>query len=260
MASIYSEPSNRNRAPAASKLPVVAMTGAGGMIGSFLYESLQDNYNFKCIDIKKPSWAKNFVKVNINNYKSVLKTFSDADVILHLASPRFGCPWKEFHSTGIEGTRNIFEAARVLGVKKIIYASSFHLLGWDHTSEVSQITPEMPVAPDSIYAASKAFGEALGYYYARQYGISVFCLRIGTFCHEPPPIKGSHDRILKTWCSPNDMARLISACIDAEEDLGFHIFYGVSNNKQRFWDISNAQKVLGYSPVDNAEDFRPIDN
>lgn len=236
---------------------VVAMTGARGMIGSFLYENLKQDYQFRCIDLKVPPRSPDFIKANINNYQSVLKAFRGADIILHLASPRFGRPWKEFHKTGIQGTYNVFEAAKKLGIKKVVYASSFHLLGWEVKDEPAWITPDLPVEPDSIYAVSKAFGEALGCYYSRQFGISVLCLRIGTFAQNPP-VKGPHDRILKTWCSPDDMMRLIRGCLDVDEDLGFQIFYGVSNNTQRFWDISNAQGMLGYSPQDNIDRF--LDN
>jgi uronate dehydrogenase len=45
-------------------------------------------------------------------------------------------------------------------------------------------------------------------------------------------------------------------CIQAPDELEFGIFYGVSNNTWRFWDISNSEKLIGYQPQDNAENWR----
>ncbi len=108
--------------------------------------------------------------------------------------------------------------------------------------------PEMPVRPDSLYGVSKAFGEALGRYYADAHGLSVICLRIGSF--QPAP---RSQRMLATWLSPRDCAQLVWRSI--ESALPFGIFYGISGNTRRYWDISNAQHLLGYQPEDDAERY-----
>ena len=41
-----------------------------------------------------------------------------------------------------------------------------------------------------------------------------------------------------------------------KENLDFQIFYGVSNNKWRFWDLDHARKTIGYEPKQNAENER----
>ena len=105
----------------------------------------------------------------------------------------------------------------------------------------------MPVRPDSFYGVSKACGEVLARYYADALGLSVICLRIGSFQAEP-----RNARMLATWLSPRDCAQLIGRSV--ETDLRFGIFYGISGNTRRCWDISEARRLLGYEPQDDAED------
>ena len=83
--------------------------------------------------------------------------------------------------------------------------------------------------------------------------LSVFCLRIGTVRTDDTP---QNVRQLATFFFQKDLVSLILKCIEAPLELKFGIYYGVSNNKWRFWDIENASIELGYIPQYNAEDFR----
>ena len=102
--------------------------------------------------------------------------------------------------------------------------------------------------PDSRYAVSKVFGEALGRLYADKHGIDVACLRIGSFRKEP-----QEHRQLVTWMSPRDMVGLVKACIEAPS-FHFAIVFGVSGNTRRMW-FDDAAHILKFTPSDNAEDF-----
>ena len=121
------------------------------------------------------------------------------------------------------------------------------------------IDHNVPVRPDSDYGVSKAFGEATGRYYHEHFGLEVACLRIGTVNPQNSP-KGPQARpegsvrTLATWLSHRDLAQLVTQCIT--QPLGFEIFYGVSDNTWRFWDTDHAKKTVGYSPLDNGEDYR----
>jgi|GEM_PF-1816461 hypothetical protein len=120
----------------------------------------------------------------------------------------------------------------------------------------------MPIPPTSLYGVGKAFGELLPKHYVETYDISIICLRIGSFFDNPPYPRSLQDDILRAWCSPEDLAQLVSRCLETE-NLGFQVFYGVSNNKRRSWDIDNARKLVGYHPKSNAENiikaFRGMD-
>jgi NAD+ dependent glucose-6-phosphate dehydrogenase len=105
-----------------------------------------------------------------------------------------------------------------------------------------------PVRPDSLYGVSKAFGENLGRYYYDQHGLSVICLRIGWFLPKP------RDEISRwMWLSPRDCAQVTACAIESE--LGYGVFYAISQNARRHWDITETIEKLGYRPQDNAEDF-----
>ena len=60
---------------------------------------------------------------------------------------------------------------------------------------------------------------------------------------------------MATWLSHRDLAHLVDCCLTVE-GVQFDIVYGVSGNTWRFWDIAHAQRVLGYTPQDNAEAYR----
>lgn len=175
------------------------------------------------------------------------------EAVVHLASPHGGAGWEEILRDEIDGTYQIFEAARLAGVQRVVLASTNHVSGWLEKEGVSSIDTRMPVRPDSLYAVGKAFGEALGRYYADHHGMTVVCLRIGSFRIDPSPAE-LQSRVLRTWCSPADLAQLVELSLKRELH-GFHVFFGVSNNTGRFWDIRDAQETLGYAPRDNAADL-----
>ena len=148
----------------------------------------------------------------------------------------------------MRGTYNLFEAARINGVPTVIYASTNHVTGIvEHLGIRSH--PDMPVRPDSIYGAGKAFGEALGRYYADRYGLRVFCLRIAN-CNgrdEPGHYYAPGE---SRWLSPRDLAQLTWRCIEAQH-LNWGIFYAVSGGAGKKWDLTNARELLGYEPQDD---------
>jgi hypothetical protein len=53
-----------------------------------------------------------------------------------------------------------------------------------------------------------------------------------------------------------DLVQLVARCIEAPASVGFGIFYGVSRNTWRFWDIEEARAEIGYEPVDDTERWR----
>ncbi len=237
-----------------SQQKTILLTGAAGAIGTSLQQQLGEQYHFRCLDRIRVPQAKDVRIVNIRNFKAVLKAMQGVDAVIHLAAnPNSEQVWNEVYTSGIEGTYNVFEAARQAGVKQIIYASTAHVSGWREIKQEPHITPEQPVRPDSLYAVGKAFGEALGQFFADQYGMSIVCLRIGAF---KPDLKldSSNDRLLAVWCSPRDFAQLVQRSLE-QDNLGFQIFYAISNNTRRCWDISNSQTFVEYQPQDNAEDF-----
>jgi uronate dehydrogenase len=159
----------------------------------------------------------------------------------------------------IDGTKNIFESARLHGVKRIIFASSNHTTGVYEGSppdlhmknDPDLITVGNPIRPDGFYGVSKVTGEALARMYYDLYGLESICLRIGSVLKDDDP--RNNPRYLSTWLSHKDLVQLVTKSLLSE--IKFGIYYGVSNNKKRFWDISNAESDINYQPEDDASNI-----
>ena len=115
------------------------------------------------------------------------------------------------------------------------------------------ISTDMPVRPDGPYGIAKVFGESAGRFYSDQYGLSSLSIRIGTLNFEGKP---TNQRQFATLISHPDLVQLFRKCIEAPLNLKYGIYYGVSDNKWRFWDIKNSKSDIGYTPQDNAETWR----
>ena len=226
------------------------ITGAAGTIGSTLRAGLRGVYPLlRLADIRPlaaPAAREECVTANLSDFAAVASTMDGVDCVVHLGGvPREG-PWDTILDNNIIGTYNIFEAARQCGVRRVVFASSNHVIGY-YRAETT-VGVEEPPRPDSRYGVSKVFGEALGRLYADKHGLSVACLRIGSFRERP-----QNARQLATWISPRDLVQLVRCCIDAP-DYRFLVLYGVSGNARCRWR-NPAADFLGYRPQDNAEDF-----
>jgi uronate dehydrogenase len=176
----------------------------------------------------------------------MLRATKGVDAIVHLGAWPVEGDWPLILSSNIVGGYNAFEAARRNGVKRVVFASSNHAVGFYRRDET--IDHLAIPRPDSRYGVSKAFGEALGALYAYKYGLEVLAIRIGNVNPEP-----LDRRRLAIWISPRDIAQLVSIGID-HPAIKFEIVYGVSENQRAWYDNSNAFR-LGYRPLDRSEAY-----
>ena len=230
----------------------VLITGAAGRIGAGLAERLNDRYDLRLhynrtIPEQRP--VEDYVVANVANYDEVAAAVAGMDAIVHLAGePSVQGSWESVHEANIVGVRNVYEAARQAGVRRVVFASTNHVMGMYDRDRQWPIYAAQPVRPDSLYGVSKAFGEVLGRHYYDQYGLSVICLRIGWYLEQPK------DEISRwMWLSPRDCAQVTWRAIESE--VGFGIYYAISANGGRHWDITDTMEKLGYRPEDDAELF-----
>ena len=235
----------------------ILITGAAGRIGKVLREGLHTHYDLRLLyhrTVLPAAPGEEAHIANITDFDKMLEAIKGTDAIVHMAgNPSTRATFEEALEANMRGTYTIYEAARQSGVKRVVFASTNHVTGF-YEQEKIYTTPEMPVRPDSYYGASKAFGESLGRYYADAFGLSVICLRIGSFQPVEAVKNRKGDRILSTWLSHRDTVQLVQKSLEAENVM-FGIYYGISNNTRAYWDIQNARDELGYAPEDNAEDF-----
>ncbi|GIV95813.1 MAG: NAD-dependent epimerase [Herpetosiphonaceae bacterium] len=236
------------------------ITGFSGRIGSILWQQLADSYRLYGVDVCIAQSGEQTFRADIANYEqltSVFRRIAPLTFIIHLAAdPRVDADWHSVLMNNIIATRNVYEAAREFGVRRVIFASSNHVTGAYegfppalHTHPAPPlITTSDPLRPDGFYGVSKIFGEAIARMYYELYGIESICLRIGSVLEDDDPMRNERQR--STWLSHRDLVQLVKKSLIA--DVQFGIYYGVSDNRRRFWDISNAQAELGYQPEDDA--------
>ncbi len=249
----------------------VLVTGAEGTIGTAVREHLAGRYELVSLTLTPQPFSSHVA--DIADLDAIRPAFEDVDAVVHLAaSPSIETPWEDVLRNNLIGTYNVYEAARLAGCERIVFASSNHTVGMVEVEGAPQIyEPEdarvvdhtAELRPDSLYGVSKIYGEALGRLYHERHGLSVFNLRIGSVRAEDDPTlpssnslidlddAGRHARMRAVWLSRRDCAELIGACLDAE-DVDWAVVYGVSANPNRFWDLEHARELLGWEPQDAA--------
>lgn len=229
------------------------LTGAAGHIGGLIIAHLADHYDWILTDLKRPADTRGFpfVPADITDLTALHPLCKDAETIVHLAAmSNPDAAWQDLLQPNIVGVYNLFQAASEAGCRRIIFVSSLHAV--DGYPRDIQIRADMPISPISLYGATKAWGEAVAAFYALQKNLPTICLRIGWVMprNDRRIVPGAPQ--LGFVLTQEDLIRLITASIDAPDDLRFGIFHGISNNHWKRLDISNARELLKYEPQDDA--------
>lgn len=245
----------------------LAITGAGGLIGTILRRAFAGRYAITAIDVRPGDGID--VVADMTDLDQAVSALAGADLVVDLAAdPAADAPWSSVRPNNIPATLNALEAAHRAGARRVVFASSNHATGMYEQDEpyasivagryeglepggFRRLTPADPIRPDGPYGVGKALGEAAGRYYADAHGLSVVCLRIGTVNRQNSP---QDLRNFATLLTHRDLVQLVERSL--ESSVGFAIYYGVSANPWRIWDIEDARSEIGYEPVDSTEQWR----
>lgn len=238
----------------------VAITGADGMVGRLLAERLDDQ-RFDLVRLGRGD-------ADVTDLAALERAFveSGAEAVVHLAAnAHVHAPWEDLIGPNLVGTYHVFEAARRSGVRRVVFASSNHAVGmylhdderFEDPRQPVEVGTDAAVRPDSLYGASKVWGEALGRLYAERHGLEVVCIRIGwVTADDAPPSPGTDAvrtdprisrRAQGMWLSHRDCASLIDACLTAA--VPWALVNGVSDNAGRWLSLDEARR-LGWEPLD----------
>jgi uronate dehydrogenase len=227
------------------------LTGAAGNLGRVLRPRLKaycDVLRLSDLAPMDPAGAgEEVVQAPLEDLAAMQSLLKDVDAVLHFGGVSIEKPFDVVLPANIVGAYNVYEAARQRGVKRIVFASSNHVIGFYSQGET--ITPQALPRPDSYYGLSKAFGENLAQFYFDRYGLETVSLRIGSCWPEP-----TDRRMLSSWLSYDDLERLLVAALSAPV-VGHSVIYGVSDNRATWWDNGPARHI-GYRPEDSSEPWR----
>jgi len=231
----------------------VLITGAAGELGGVLARRLTGRYELRLTDRHPPKeqYGAPFVAADISDLDAMLAVCDGIDSVVHLAAePDPEASWEELLQPNIVGVRNVFEAARASGCRRIVFASSINAVA-GYPGDM-QVHTGQPVRPFNLYGATKAWGEALACFYAERRGLPAICLRIGwVLARDSKHLRPDHP-YLPFVLTYDDLVRIVEASIAAPDALRFGIFHAISDNRWKRLDISDARTVLGYAPEDDA--------
>ncbi len=229
----------------------ILITGAAGNLGTELRrglaplaESLRIADRLECKDVQAHEEA---VVFDLGDMEATMAATEGCDAIVHMGGAPLEKPWQEVLDSNIRGSYHIYEGARKHGVKRVVYASSVHAIGYHGIKD--GIECNAPPRPDSLYGVSKAFVESLSSLYWDKFGIESACIRIFSSFPEP-----ADRRMLWSWLSYGDMVRLVASCLTAPY-LGHTITVGMSENKVKPVSLKNAGHI-GFVPQDSSEPYR----
>jgi nucleoside-diphosphate-sugar epimerase len=265
----------------------VLVTGAYGLIGNLVYahfaaqpetytvygsaRSFKASARTEGIDFNPISEEK-LRLADMADFEAVKRAVEGMEVVVHMAGdPSGALGFENVLQSNVIGAYHLFEACRLAGVRRVVYASTNQVVFGYGAEEpyksmlrgmvenlpaegVPPILHTQPTRPMNFYACSKVWGEGLAHMYAYQHGMSCIVLRIGWVVAEDKP-RGKWGHTV--WCSQRDVVQLVERSVQAPESLRFDVFFGHSDNRYNMVDIQHARDVLGYAPQDSAERTLP---
>jgi uronate dehydrogenase len=227
------------------------LTGAAGALGRVLRQGLKPHArSMRLSDIAAMEPAgpgEEVIECDLADKRAVDELVRGCDAIVHMGGVSVEKPFETILDANIRGVFHVYEGARRHGVKRVVFASSNHAVGFHRQDDV--LGTDCAKRPDGYYGLSKSYGEDLSRFYFDRYGIETACLRIGSSFPEP-----KDRRMLVTWLSYRDLTELVRSCLFAPR-LGHTIVYGMSANRDKWWDNSQAAH-LGFHPQDSSEPYR----
>jgi uronate dehydrogenase len=226
----------------------ILLTGAAGRIATAVRPVLRELAGEVVltdrVDVAALAPGERFARADLEDPAPWPGLATGCDAVVHLGAVPDEAAFDVLAGPNLHGAFHVYDAARRAGVRRVVVASTGRTTGFYPAGE--RLDGDTTPRPDGLYAATKAFSEALGRMYADRFGLEVVALRIGMFAERP-----ATTRDLSTWLSPDDARRLVRAALTAPVD-GYLGAYGVSANTRGWWDLPPS---LGYAPQDDAEAY-----
>jgi UDP-glucose 4-epimerase len=197
----------------------VLITGGGGNLGRVLAPTLEEvGHEPILMDNRDLETSHKAVRGDVRDRDSVLEVFRETDVVVHAAALHGIHLEKyttdDFWDLNVVGTRNIYEAARELGIGKILLCSTMGVYGEGvrESGDPPVITEALSLQPSDYYGFSKRVCEEIAAFYYRRHGIRTIAFRLGMFV--PESLVGYGFRLLKGGVDDRDVAQAFLLGLD----------------------------------------------
>jgi uronate dehydrogenase len=236
----------------------ILITGAAGLIGRKLTRRLEREHELRLADVQPLAGDARFVACDITAPGEIQAAIRGIDAVIHLAiaSGHEGeYEDDEFNQRrfdmNVKGTWNILQAARRAGVRRFVHTSSLMVV-WGYPPP-EWVPSDAPARPVGTYAQTKYLAEILCEQAARTSGLSVVCLRIAKPIDLEDP-SWKHRPLRPQSIAFPDLLEAFRLAVTAAE-VKFEIITIVGESSRRRWDLSKAERVLGYRPQYRLEDL-----
>jgi nucleoside-diphosphate-sugar epimerase len=240
----------------------ILITGACGNIGRKLRAAWEEVYDLVLIDIALGPEDDEVSEADLSAFdEGWMALFHGVDTVIHLAAtPNEHSSWEDLVAPNLDAACNVFHAAALAGVERIIFASSNHSMGGYRNLGDIAITVDLPPRPGNPYGAAKLMAERLGKSLSGVFDLTFVALRLGWVQageNRPETLPDEWNREL--WLSNGDLIRLFDRAVEADlGDRSFVVINGMSKNHGSRWDLSDSFEAIGYVPKDDSfvEDTR----
>ena len=246
---------------------IVAFTGAGGRLGRRVIPLLEKSWPITGLDLHPGRIGNTEIHaVDLLNEAETMNALKGVHAVVHSAIAPYPEEAvsgpdhpvrREYHhqmlEVNIKGTYHVFEAARRLGIPRVVYISSMTVVTGADSPDFDN---KELVHPRNLYACTKLFGEQLAQVYQRTYGIRTISLRLG----QPYPIgMKDEEKWIKTPKSRamlvniEDVAQAIDGALRTDEK-GAGVYHIVSRDREGFPLPCSTRSAPSHSPSppDNA--------
>jgi nucleoside-diphosphate-sugar epimerase len=231
----------------------VLLTGPSGRIGPQIIDILRTNFEVLTFDL--PGRGADF-EGDLSNIDTLRHAMKGVDSVIHLAATSDEAPFlEELLPNNVIGAYNVFEAARLEGLRRIVFASSVQAGGGVPYKREGDVTSEIDMLPrpGTLYGASKVLGESMGRFFYNRYGIEFVALRLGAFQpYDSDWLKtGQGEEI---WLSPRDCAGIIKLAVE-KPGVKYAVVNATSKTSKEVLPLQSAHEALGFVPQDDSRDF-----